>query len=87
MDVISKNWYLEMEVRRVIIDWEYLTHNFKVNFNFEDDSPLEDTSLQIIKNKIFISEDSTIPTLLCSVPIYSTNVQEVLECYNVAGED
>jgi hypothetical protein len=39
-------------------DWEDLTHNFKVTFNFEDDAPSVDTTLQIIKNNIFTSEDS-----------------------------
>lgn len=55
LDVIPKNWYIELEVHRETTDWEDLTHNFKVTFNFEDDAPLIDTALQIIKNKIFTS--------------------------------
>jgi hypothetical protein len=68
LDTIPKNWYIELEVHRGTTDWEYLTHNFKVTFNFEDDAPSVDTTLQIIKNKIFTSEDSMIPVPLCSAP-------------------
>jgi hypothetical protein len=87
LDTIPKNWYLELEVHRGTTDWEDLTHNFKVTFKFEDDTPSVDTTLQIIKTKIFTPEDSKIPAALCSAPKYSVTVQEVLECYNVVGED
>jgi hypothetical protein len=85
--MILKNWYIELEVCRGKTDWEDLTCNFKVTFNFEDDAPLIDTTLQIIKNKIFTSEDSIGLVPLCSLPRYFVTVQEVLECYNVVGED
>jgi hypothetical protein len=45
MDTILKNWYLEMELHRGKIDYEDLTHNLKVNFKFEDDAPLVETTL------------------------------------------
>jgi hypothetical protein len=50
-----KNYYVYLEVRRGTIDWEYLTHNFKVTFKFEDDVPLVDIALQVIKDNIFTS--------------------------------
>jgi len=87
LDTIPKNWYIELEVCRGITKWEDLTCNFKVAFNFEDYAPLIDTTMQIIKNKIFTLEDLMELVPLCSVPIYFVTVQEVLECYNVVGED
>jgi hypothetical protein len=45
LDIIPKNWYLELEMRRETADSEELTHNFKVTFSFEDNSPLIDTTL------------------------------------------
>jgi hypothetical protein len=87
LDTIPKNWYLELEVHRETTDWEELTHNFKVTFSFEDDAPSVDTTLQVIKDNIFASEDSIELVPICSTHRYSTMVQEVLECYNVIGED
>jgi hypothetical protein len=64
-----------------------LTCNFKVTFNFEYNAPLVDIALQMFKNKMFTSKDFTRPVPLCSAPRSSTTVQEVLECYNIVGED
>jgi hypothetical protein len=36
-------------------DWEELNQNFKVTFSFEDDAPLIESSLPVIKNNIFTS--------------------------------
>jgi hypothetical protein len=44
-------------VHRGTTDWEELTQNFKVTFSFEDDSPLVDASLQIIRSNIFVEGD------------------------------
>jgi hypothetical protein len=51
---INQHWYLELEVPRGTTNWEELTHNFKVTFNFEVDSPLVDATLQVIKSNIFM---------------------------------
>jgi hypothetical protein len=82
-----KNWYLELEVRRETTDWEELTQNFKVTFSFEDDAPLIDSTLQVIKNNIFSSEDSIELVPVCSMHRSSVTVEEVLHCYNVVEED
>jgi hypothetical protein len=63
-----------------------LTKNFKVTFSFENNNPLIDSTLQVLKNNIFSSED-----LLGSIPLYSAprvtvTVEEVLHCYNVTEE-
>jgi hypothetical protein len=64
-----------------------LIHNFKVTFSFEDEAPSVDTTLQVIKENIFTSEDSIELVPVCSVHRSSVIVREVLECYNVVGED
>jgi hypothetical protein len=64
-----------------------LTHNFKVTFNFEDDDPLVNLALHIINKKIFTSEYLTGPVPLCSAPRSYEVAQDILECYNIVGED
>ena len=34
LDTIPKNWYIELEMRRGIADWEEMVSNFKVTFIF-----------------------------------------------------
>jgi hypothetical protein len=55
LDIIPKNWYIELDVCRRIRDWEESTRNFKVRFSFENNNPLIDSILQVIKNNIFAS--------------------------------
>jgi hypothetical protein len=74
-------------VHRGTIDWEYLTHNFILNLKFEENTPLVDIALQIIKTNIFTLEYSKILAALCSAPNDFATIQEFLECYNVVGED
>jgi hypothetical protein len=56
LEMVPKNWYLELEVRRGTTNWEELTHNFKVTFNFEVESPLAVAALQVIRSNIFMEE-------------------------------
>jgi hypothetical protein len=86
LDTISKNWYMELEVRRETTNWEEFTHNFKVTFSFEDDAPLIDSTLQVIKNNIFSEKDLIELVPICSTHIYFATVKEVLHCYNVVEE-
>jgi len=67
-------------VCRGTIDWEELTQNFKKSFSFEDDTPLIESALQVIKNKIFSSKDSY------NAPRFIAPVEEVFHCYNVVEE-
>jgi hypothetical protein len=87
LDTIPKNWYIELEVHKETRDWEELTKNFKVTFSFENNNPLIDSALQVIKNNIFASEDLLGSIPLYSVPRVTATVEEVLHCYNVAEED
>jgi hypothetical protein len=72
LDTIPKNWYLELEVCKETTDWEELMHNFKVTFSFENDAPLVDSALQVIKNNFFLVEDSIELVPVCSAHRYST---------------
>jgi hypothetical protein len=60
---------------------------FKVTFIFEYDDPLIDSTLHVMKNKIFSLEDLIGSIPLDSVPKFVVTVEGVLDCYNVAQED
>jgi hypothetical protein len=87
LDMIPKNWYLELEMHRETMDWDELTQRFKVTFTFEDESPLVDATLQAIRTRVFSEEGSMDVVPVCSVHRTSMTVHELLECYNVAQED
>jgi hypothetical protein len=59
LETVPRNWYLELEVCRGTTDWEELTQNFKVTFNFEVESPLVDATLQVIRGKFFYGRRSS----------------------------
>jgi hypothetical protein len=69
------------------MDWEELTMNFKVTFNFENDDHLIDSAFQVMKNNIFTLEDSIGFVPVYSMPIFFATIEGVLEFYNVAQED
>ena len=45
LDIIPRNQYIELEVRRGKMDWGEMTHNFKVTFIFESGDDLVDKAL------------------------------------------
>jgi hypothetical protein len=59
-----------------------LTRNFKVTFSFENNNPLIDSALQVIKNNIFAIEGP-----MYSTPRVTVTIEEVLHCYNVVEEN
>jgi hypothetical protein len=40
LEMIAKNWYLELEMHRDTTDWDYMTQRFKVTLTFENESQL-----------------------------------------------
>jgi hypothetical protein len=48
LDTIPKNWYLELEMRREMTQWEELIQRFRVTFTFKHESPSIDAMLQDI---------------------------------------
>lgn len=53
LQTIPKNWYLEMELRHGIMNWEDMVYGFILTFSFEDDFPFIDLALQTVKKNIF----------------------------------
>jgi len=56
LDTIPKNWYLELEMCRETMNWDELTRRFNIAFTFENESPLVDAALHVVRNKIFSME-------------------------------
>jgi hypothetical protein len=56
LDTIMKNWYVELEVHRGTGYWEELTKKLRVTLNFQNNDPLVDSTLYVIKNNIFESK-------------------------------
>jgi hypothetical protein len=53
MDTTPINWYLQVELRLITIDWEGMTQNFVTTFLFESQYSLVDQELQIVRHKLF----------------------------------
>ena len=49
LDIVPKNWYIELEVHRGTTNWADLSQKFLVTSSFEHDNPNVDVSFQIIK--------------------------------------
>jgi hypothetical protein len=64
-----------------------LNQRFKVNFSFENESPLIDATLLVILTKILSKEGSMEVVPICSTHRNSMTVHELLECYNVVKEE
>jgi hypothetical protein len=83
LDTIPKNWYLELDMCRETIDYDYITQIFQVKFTFQNESPLISTTLQEIKHKIFTKEEIMEVIYVCNTHNASMTVHKLLECYNV----
>jgi hypothetical protein len=87
LDMILKNWYLELEMYREIMNYDMLTQSFKVAFTFENESPLIDAVLQNIKTKIFLKGGPMEVVYMCRTRRDSLKVHKLLEFYYVSRED
>jgi hypothetical protein len=85
--MILKNWYLDLEMHREIMNYDMLTQRFKVAFTFENESPLIDAALQNIKTNIFLKGGPMEVVYMCSTHRASLKVHKLLEFYYVSGED
>ena len=73
-------------MHRGIGDWEELKRNFNITFSFENNNPLIDSALQVIKNNIFSSKDLLGSMPLHSAPRATVTIEEIFHCYNFAEE-
>jgi len=53
LEGIPRNWYTELELCRGTANWEEMQQNFVITFAFEHDNPKMDTTLKLVKERIF----------------------------------
>ena len=53
LDLIPRNWYMSLELWRGTAEWDELARNFKQTFSYEDEIPMMDAALKVIKVNIF----------------------------------
>ena len=82
VDMIPRRWYTSVELRQGTIEWHELANSFIHTFEFVDDHPSIDATLQVIKTKIF--ED--IPVAITNFNQCDATIQHWMECYSVRGE-
>ena len=82
LDDMSKNWYIETELRRGTVAWPLMVEGFQLTFKFEFEYPKIDQALKVTKGKLLSD---------CSLPVFETPkwkvaLEQALECYNLAEE-
>lgn len=60
LDTILMNWYLEIELRHGMTEWDILRESFLLTFSFEDGFSCIDEVLQEIKATLFKIPEETI---------------------------
>lgn len=60
-----------------------MVNGFILTFNFEDDFPYIDFSLQIVKKNIF----ENVTPLTWQQPNWAAHIENVLECYNLIADE
>jgi hypothetical protein len=53
LDTTPINWYLEVELCLITVDWEGMTQKFVTTFLFEIQYPIVDQELHIVRQKVF----------------------------------
>ena len=77
-----RSWYKSMELRQGNHDWEGIAKKFPHTFEFADEKPTVDSTLQTIKEKIFVE----ILIEVTSSHQCNVTIQQWMACYNLAGE-
>lgn len=83
LDTIPKNWYTEIELRRGTENWSLMIDGFKINFGFESEYPKVDTTLEMIRVKVF---DDCPPQIVNQLD-WAAQMENVMECYNLAVDE
>ena len=82
LDMIPRNRYTSVELRRWTIEWEELATSFTHTFRFTDDTSMIDATLQVVRTKIF--EDILVS--MSSFPQISATIHNWMESYNITSE-
>ena len=79
LNIIPKNWYIQLELRQETVSWNDLTTNFITAFNTYDEDVMVDIVLQLIKEKVFEGVEESEDYL----PDWALFSKQVVECYKV----
>ena len=82
LDMIPRNWYMSLELRRGIVDWDDLANSFIHTFSYANENPFINIDLQVIQDKKF--EEIFVP--VSSLPQWTVTIQNFMKCYNIQGE-
>jgi hypothetical protein len=53
LEGILESWYMELVLHKGTTNWEELGQNFVISFLFEHENPMVDTTLKLVKERIF----------------------------------
>jgi hypothetical protein len=81
LDRTPINWYLQVELCLITVDWEGMTHNFVTTFLFEIQYHIVDQALQIVRKKLF-EEAPSLP-LEQEEEKWTAPLQKLQGCYNI----
>ena len=79
---MPRTWYESMELRQGTQDWEGIAKKFAHTFEFTNEHPIVDASLQTIKENIF----SKILVQEGNSHECSATIQQWMDCYNLVGD-
>jgi len=83
LDIIPRNCYIELELRRGTKTWGEMVKHFIGTFSFEDDNPAIDGALQVVKENIW--DERNITTELAESE-WDTDMDYALSCYKLATD-
>ena len=79
----NPKWYLEIELRHGIVNWEIMVDGFILIFKFEDDCPYIDLALQTVKKKIF----ENVTPMTWKQLDWAAQIENAVECYNLTTNE
>jgi hypothetical protein len=85
LEGILRNWYTKMELRRGTANWEEIQHNFFITFQFEHENPMVDTTLKVVRDRIF--EEPEFEIFIAYQNQNRHTVRQLLHCYHVTKDD
>jgi hypothetical protein len=85
LEGIPRNWYTKLELHRGTVNWKDLQQNFVITFAFEHENPEIDTTLKLIKERIFEEPEVEIVTTYHNQN--RQTVRQLLHCYHIAEDD
>jgi hypothetical protein len=85
LEGIPKNLYIEQEQRRETKNWEEIQQNFVVTFSFEHEIPEINTTLKVVRDRLFEEPEFEIISTYQKQNRHTMKL--LLHCYHVAEEE